>query len=47
MRITTRETVVVDFHRTNLVSVVLSADEGLTGAAEATPEMRSKSAAKA
>ncbi len=38
MRITNVETVVVDFYRTNLVFLVLSTDEGITGVAEATLE---------
>jgi galactonate dehydratase len=38
MKITTLETVCVDFYRTNLVFVVLRTDEGLTGVAEATLE---------
>jgi galactonate dehydratase len=38
MRITTLETVVVDFYRTNLVFLLLHTDEGLTGVAEATLE---------
>ena len=38
MKITSLDTVTVDFYRTNLVFVVLSTDEGLTGVAEATLE---------
>ena len=38
MRITTVETVVVDFYRTNLIFLVLRTDEGLIGVAEATLE---------
>ncbi|RZI94070.1 MAG: mandelate racemase/muconate lactonizing enzyme family protein [Microbacterium sp.] len=38
MRISNVETVVVDFYRTNLVFLVLSTDEGITGVAEATLE---------
>lgn len=38
MRITTLDTFVVDFYRTNLVFVRLSTDEGVTGVAEATLE---------
>ncbi len=38
MKITSVETVVVDFYRTNLIFLVLKTDEGLTGVAEATLE---------
>ncbi|GAB3031657.1 mandelate racemase/muconate lactonizing enzyme family protein [Parafrigoribacterium mesophilum] len=38
MRITTLDSFVVDFYRTNLVFVRLSTDEGVTGVAEATLE---------
>jgi galactonate dehydratase len=38
MRITGFDTVLVDFYRTNLVLVVLTTDEGVTGVAEATLE---------
>jgi galactonate dehydratase len=38
MKITSLDTVVVDFYRTNLIFVRLSTDAGLTGVAEATLE---------
>ncbi|TQJ34608.1 mandelate racemase/muconate lactonizing enzyme family protein [Arthrobacter sp. SLBN-122] len=38
MKITNLDTVVVDFYRTNLIFVLLTTDEGLTGLAEATLE---------
>jgi galactonate dehydratase len=38
MRITSLDTVTLDFYRTNLVFVRLETDEGITGVAEATLE---------